>query len=97
MLKEDKKILSYLTPYSDNKHLVDTYFMATYFKGKDTNMYTLLDKTKTWVEKNGGCFEKLSNKIIIGEKKGFLVKIVYPCFGERDMKNIMATLYYQQN
>lgn len=56
-------------------------------------MYTIFDKVKDWVEKNGGKIQKVSDKKIIEEKKGFVVRIIFPCYGKRDMKNIMATLY----
>lgn len=57
-------------------------------------MYTVFDKVKAWVEKNGGTMRKLDGgKLFIGEKKGFEVQIRFPCYTERDMKNIMATLF----
>lgn len=33
------------------------------------------------------------DKIIIGECKGYKVKIVFPTFNKRNMKNIIATVY----
>ena len=56
-------------------------------------MYTVSNKVKAWVEKNGGKFRILSNKQIRGKRKGFIVQIIFPCYGKRDMKNVMATLY----
>ncbi len=56
-------------------------------------MYSVLEKVTVWVEKNGGIIQKLSDKKIIGERKGFVVRIIFPCYGKRDMKNIMATLF----
>lgn len=56
-------------------------------------MYTVFDKVKAWVEKNSGKIKRVSDKKIVGEKKGFVVRIIFPCYGKRNMKNIMATLY----
>jgi len=92
---KDKKILSHLVPFTDSTHYVDTYFCNIYFKNKDYYMYTVAEKVENWVVENGGRFRKLSDKKIFGERKGFLIKIVFPCFGKRDMKNIMATLFYK--
>lgn len=90
MTKTDKKILEHLKPYSA---LSDTYFCSIYFKNKDRFMYSVFDKVKAWTEKNGGRIEKLSDKKTIGERKGFIVRIIFPCHGKRDMKNIMSLLY----
>lgn len=60
---------------------------------KDHFLYTVLDEVKSWVEKNGGKIKKVSDKKIIEEKKGFVVRINFSCYGKRDMKNIIATLY----
>ena len=91
MTKTDERILSYLKPANG----VDTYFVNCYYKDKNYVMDSRLQKVKEWTEKNGGRFTKLSKKEIIGERKGYLVQIVFPCYGKRDMKNIMATLFYQ--
>lgn len=56
-------------------------------------MYSVYEKVAAWVEKNGGKIQKLSGKIIDGDRKGFVVRIIFPCYWKRDMKNIMATLY----
>lgn len=56
-------------------------------------MYSVYEKVNAWVEKNGGKIQKISDKKIIGERKGFIVRIIFPCYGKRDMKNIMSTLY----
>jgi hypothetical protein len=53
-------------------------------------MYTVEDSIKTWVEQNGGTFRKLSDKKFMGDKKGFLVKIVFPSFN--NAKQIMVTI-----
>lgn len=56
-------------------------------------MDSVLEKVTSWVTKNGGRITKLSGKQIVGERKGYVVRIIFPCYGKRDMKNIMATLY----
>ena len=91
-IKKDKNILEHLTPYN-YQYYRDTYFCNIYYKNKDIFMYTITDKAKEWVESNGGTFKILSDKKIIGERKGFVVQITFPTFNQRDMKNIMATLY----
>lgn len=89
MLKTDEKILEHLTVYDTG--LSDTYFCSIYYKNKERFMYSIYEKIAGWVEKNGGSIQKLSDKKIIGERKGFIVRIIFPCYGKRDMKNIMAT------
>ena len=92
MTKTDENILAHLQPY--DMDWSDTYFCHIYYKNKNDFMYTVFDSVKSWVEKNGGKIQKVSNdKKIIGEKKGFVVRIIFPCYGKRDMKNIMSTLY----
>lgn len=92
MTKVDEKILAHLQPY--NMDWSDTYLCYIYYKNKNDFMYTVFAKVKAWVEKNGGKIQKVSDdKRIIGEKKGFIIRIIFPCYGKRDMKNIMATLY----
>lgn len=56
-------------------------------------MYSIFEKVENWVKQNGGKIQKLSDKKIIGERKGFVVRIIFHCYGKRDMKNIMATLF----
>lgn len=90
MTKAEEQMLSHLTPVTA---YADTYLCHIYYKNKDAFMYTVYDKVKAWVEKNGGTIQKLSEKKIVGEKKGFEVKIRFPTHTLRDMKNIMATLY----
>ena len=91
MTKEDVKVLEHLQPY--NMDWSDTYLCYIYYKNKNDFMYTVFKRLKDWVEKNGGKIQRISNKKIVGEKKGFVVRIIFPCYGRRDMKNIMATLY----
>lgn len=92
MTKTDEKMLSHLVPYNLDG-LSDVYFCSIGKWNKDRFMYSVLEKISTWVEKNGGTIQKISDKKIIGERKGFVVRIVFPCYGKRDMKNIMARLY----
>ena len=91
MLKSDEKILEHLTVY--NTDLSDTYFCSIYYKNKEKFMWSVYEKVAAWVEKNGGKIQKLSGKLIDGDRKGFVVRIMFPGYGRRDMKNIMATLY----
>lgn len=91
MTKADEKILEHLKVA--NEYLSDTYFCNIYYKNKDRFMYTVFEKVKAWVEKNGGKIELLSSKKIIGERKGFFVRIIFPTYCKRNMKEIMATLY----
>lgn len=91
MTKTDEKMLSHLLPISAK---CDTYLCCIAKNNKDEFMYTVFDNVKAWVEKNGGTMRKLDGgKLFIGEKKGFEVQIRFPCYTERDMKNIMATLF----
>lgn len=88
--KTEENILTHLTPTSE---YADTYFCSIYFKNKERFMYSVFDRVKAWVEKNGGRCERTSDKKIVGERKGFECKIVFPSFNKRDMKSVMATLY----
>lgn len=90
MLKSDKYILDHLSVYDTG--LSDTYFCSIYYKNKERFMYSIYEKVEAWVVKNGGTFQKLSDKKILGECKGFIVRIIFPGYGKRDMKNIMATV-----
>ena len=76
MLKSDKYILEHLSVY-------DTGL---------SDSYSIYEKVEAWVVKNGGTIQKLSDKKILGERKGFIVRIIFPGYGKRDMKNIMATV-----
>lgn len=91
MMKKDEKILQHLKPY--NMDLSDTYFCSVTKWKKEDFMHSVLEKVTKWVEQNGGKIQKLTDKKIIGERKGFVVRIIFPCYGKRDMKNIMASLY----
>mgnify|MGYP000174396301 CR=1 FL=1 len=91
MRKADKEMLEHLKVYDTG--LSDTYFCSIYYKNKEAFMYSVYGKVVAWVEKNDGRIQILSDKKIIGDRKGFVVRIIFPCYGKRDMKNIMATLY----
>lgn len=95
MKKSDEKILKHLKPYHNDAECIwtDSYFCNIAKNNKNEFMYTVMEKVKNWVEKNGGKFERLTDKKIIGDKKGFVVKIIFPRSTKRDMKNIMATLF----
>lgn len=90
ILYKDKNVLEHLNPIGE---FADTYFCSIYYKNKERFMYSVLDKVSEWVKENGGKIKRISGKKTIGERKGFIVKIVFPCYNNRDMKNIMATLY----
>lgn len=92
--KTERNILEHLAPVEYGL-CHDTYLCGISVENKNDYMYSVRDKVRTWVEKNGGKFTVLSDKVISHRlnKKGFVVQIVFPAFGKRDMKNIMATLY----
>lgn len=91
IMKKDEKILQYLKPY--NMDLSDTYFCSIGKWNKDRFMTSVLKKVTEWVEQNGGKIYKLTDRKNIGDRKGYMVRIIFPCYGKRDMKNIMASLY----
>lgn len=90
MTKTEQKILEHLKPMTE---FADTYFCFVSKYRADRAMENMEDKVRRWVEKNGGKFRSGDEKRIIGEHKGYIVKIVFPTFNKRDMKNIMATVY----
>lgn len=90
MTKTEQNILNHLRPITE---YADTYFCHVGKYIADRAMDNLEERVKRWVEKNGGKFRTMSDKKTIGERKGYIVKIVFPTFNKRDMKNIMATLY----
>jgi len=91
MHKSDERILSYLRVYKSE--YPDRYFINCSKWQKEKWLYFRLEKVKEWAIKNGGRFDEISEKKIIGDRKGIVVRIIFPCYGKRDMKNIMATLY----
>ena len=92
--KFEQNILNHLTPVEYGFYH-DTYLCGISVENKNEYMYSIRDKVQAWVEKNGGKFIILSDKVISHRlnKKGFVVQIYFPTFGKRDMKNVMATLY----
>ena len=91
MKKSDEKILQHLKPY--NMDLSDTYFCSICKYNKDYFIETVFEKVSAWVIKNGGKIQKLSERKTIGDRKGYIVRIIFPCYSKGNMKNIMATLY----
>lgn len=94
--KTEQNILNHLAPV-DYGLYHDTYLCGISIENKNEYMYSMRDKVKEWVEKNGGKFVVLSDKVISHtlNKKGFVVQIYFPCYGKRDMKNIMAALFHR--
>lgn len=91
MKKTDEKMLAYLIPMGE---FADTYLCFVGKYSKDTAMYSMYNQVESWVKKNGGTIKKLSeDKKIVGEHKGFMVRIRFPMNTKRDMKQIMAALY----
>lgn len=90
MTKTEQNILNHLRPMTE---FADTYFCFVSKYRADRAMENMELKVKRWVERNGGKFCTSNDKKIIGEHKGYIVKIVFPTFSKRDMKNIMATIY----
>lgn len=92
--KTEQNILNHLAPVEYGLYH-DTYLCGISVENKNEHMYSIRNKVQAWVEKNGGKFIILSEKVISHRlnKKGFVVQIYFPTFGKRDMKNIMSTLY----
>ena len=87
MTKAERKLLDHLKPMTE---YADTYFCNIAKNNKNKFIDTVADKVKTWTEKNGGTFFILSDKMFIGDKKGYLVKIRFSSFNPN--KQIMAKL-----
>lgn len=91
--KVDIYVLSHLRPYGKLGYS-DTY-TAYISKHLTINAYTnMCEKIETWVYRNGGRIKWLGDTFISGYDRCREVKIIFPTFGKRDMKNIMATLFY---
>lgn len=93
MTQKEKYILGHLIPV-EFELCRDTYLCGISINNKDRFMYSVAETVKEWVEKNGGKFTTLSDKVInhrLG-KKGFIVQITFPCT-QGEMKNIMSTLF----
>lgn len=93
MTKTEQNILNHLAPVEYGLYH-DTYLCGVAVNNKNEFIYTMRDKVKEWVEKNGGKFAVLSQKVICHRlnKKGFVVQIIFP-YGKGEMKNKMATLF----
>lgn len=87
MTKKENNLLQHLTRITD---FADTYFCSIAKNNKNYFIDTVADKVKAWVENNGGSFHQLSDKKIIGERKGYIIKITFPTYNEK--KQIMATI-----
>lgn len=90
----DKYALEHLIPITD---VADTYLCGVAKNNKDEYIYSVNAKVKLWVLRNGGSYSLISDaKEYLGEKKGFVVRIVFPThnrMAKKDMKELMATLY----
>lgn len=99
--KTDQYMLAHLMPlaYFTMPGYGITYYTDTYlcYVGKYQKrnyIWSINEKVQKWVERNGGTYQKLSDMdCILGEKKGLPVRITFPTYTKRDMKNIMATLF----
>lgn len=103
MLKTDKYMLAHLMPLAYFNmpgygiwYGADVYFCFVGKYQKRDYIWSINEKVQKWVERNGGTYQKLSDMdCIIGEKKGLPVRITFPTYTKRDMKNIMATLFFR--
>lgn len=87
MTKAEKNLLTHLKPMTE---YADIYFCGIAKNNKDFYMDTVEEKIKVWVEKNGGKFQHIKGKHYVGNRKGYLVKIVFPTYN--DQKQTMANL-----
>ena len=87
MTKKEIKLINHLSRVTD---FADTYFCGIAKNNKNKFMYTVEESVKSWVEKKGGTFKRLSDKKFMGDTKGFVVKIVFPTFNET--KSVMALI-----
>lgn len=87
MTKTEQNLLSHLKPMTE---YADTYFCSIAKNNKNFYMDTVEEKVKAWVENHGGRFQHIKGKHIVGDRKGYLVKITFPTYNET--KQIMATL-----
>lgn len=94
MKKVDERMLLQLTKIEYGFYR-DTYLCGIAMNNKNEFMYSVRDKVKKWVERNGGKFTVLSGEVRMRNihKKGFVVQITFPCHAKKDMKNIMATIW----
>lgn len=88
MTKTERKLLEHLMPMTD---FADTYFCGIAKNNKNKFIDSVADKVKNWTEKNGGTFCIVSDKLFVGDKKGYLVKICFSSFSAK--KQVMSELY----
>ena len=87
MLKKyERNLLSHLKAETE---YADTYFCSIAKNNKNRYMDTVAEQVKAWVEKHGGYFKIISDKKFIGDRKGYLVKIIFPTYSHA--KQIMAS------
>ncbi len=93
MTIETQNILRHLKPV-EYEFYRDTYLCGVSVNNKNKFITSVANKVKAWVEKNGGKFLVLTDKIISHQinKKGFIVQITFP-ISKGNMKTIMATLF----
>lgn len=92
MTKTDERMLAHLMPVAIGE--TDLYFCYVSKYVSEQAMYNNEARVKAWVERNGGTMTRSGNlKYIIGDRKGFYVRIRFPSYTKRDMKNIMATIW----
>lgn len=92
MTATDKWMLEHLQIH--NSYLSDTYLCCISKNNKDRFMKSVMEKVRAWVEHNGGKFQQLTDtKTTTADRKGYVVRIIFPCHCKRNMKELMATLY----
>lgn len=64
IIKAEQYILNHLSPVEYGLYC-DTYLCGVSVENKDRYIYSMRDKVKEWVEKNGGRFIVLSEKKVI--------------------------------
>lgn len=97
--KTEVYLLDHLYPI-EYGYYRDVYLCGISTENKDRYIDTIAKKIRSWVERNGGRFVALSNQKWIDHglhRKGIIVQIVFPSFGKRDMKNVMARLYHKRS
>lgn len=104
MTKTDEKILSYLSPSTDNQLLLygnDTYFCGGSKHLKRDYIESRIIRVKNWVEKNGGKFTVKSDKMIRNtvvvhsdgrcfkeDRDGVIVQIIFPGYNNKTKKSM---------
>lgn len=92
--KTDRTMLAHLTPLTGPNDGADTYLCSVSKFLKNEYIWSVEEKVKAWVERNGGTMQRLGEAPIYkDDRKGFRVQIRFPAYAKRDMKNILASLY----